>query len=329
MLRFKKIEPTLLKASNNTEIHLKQLEELKPRLNTEGLKLLERDIQLLEYGLIGENNVEFELMNSHLPIYVLKDVYLTEDNLTAQIDFLVFTNKIMVVIESKNLFGNITIDSHGNFIRSLPFRNKTVKEGIYSPITQNKRHFDLIKKKLVSAQKNIVMEYFINKDFEDFCFPLVVLANPKTILNHKYASKSIKRQIIRADQLINMIKTLHNNSKSSSLNAKTHLQWATNYLNAHQEKENTFLVKYQSYLIDNIETNHNNQDLKDSLIKYRTNTYQSEKIKAYYVFTNAQLDKMVENRPNTLEKLQSITSFKDNQIKKYGKGIIEIIKRFS
>ncbi len=44
------------------------------------------------------------------------------------------------------------------------------------------------------------------KHFADSHKPIVVLTNPKTYMNYKYAKKEIKDQIIRADQLIAYIK---------------------------------------------------------------------------------------------------------------------------
>lgn len=37
---------------------------------------------------------------------------------------------------------------------------------------------------------------------------IVVLANPKTVLNVKYAKKEVKQMVIRADQLSEFISTL-------------------------------------------------------------------------------------------------------------------------
>lgn len=51
--------------------------------------------------------------------------------------------------------------------------------------------------------------------FTDFHKSLVVLANPKTLINDRYASKEVKSKVIRADQLINTLKKYKSDSKSS------------------------------------------------------------------------------------------------------------------
>lgn len=71
----------------------------------------------------------------------------TSSGTSAQIDFLVITNKLNFVIECKNLFGNIEINSKGDFIRTIQYGNKKYKEGIYSPITQNERHLAVLKER--------------------------------------------------------------------------------------------------------------------------------------------------------------------------------------
>jgi len=124
--------------------------------------------------------------------------------LSAQIDYLVITRKINFVIECKNLYGNIEINAKGDFIRTIKYGDKFVKEGIYSPITQNQRHMELIKKLLLERKTNILTRAAFNKFFPNFYRAIIVLANPKTILNNKNAEKSIKENVIRADMNISV-----------------------------------------------------------------------------------------------------------------------------
>ena len=206
-------EPVFLKESSNSAVQLEKLKALEPMLNDEGKSLLRQDIRCLEYGITGENNIAFELKNSHMPMYILHDIYLEDGDLNAQIDYLVFTRKICFVIECKNLVGNIEINNAGDFVREMEFSGKKKKEGIYSPITQNKRHLELMKKMKVDSKANILIKFMAGKYFEHAYKPIVVLANPKTILNAKFAKKDVKDQVIRADQLVSYIKEMCNNSK--------------------------------------------------------------------------------------------------------------------
>ena len=206
-------EPVFLKESSDAEVQLEKLKALEPLLNAEGQNIIKQDIKCLEYGIAGEKHIEFELKNSHMPIYILHDIYLEDGDLSAQIDYLVFTKKICFVIECKNLYGDIEINSSGDFIRTIEFGGRKRKEGIYSPITQNQRHLELMKKIKTDNKNNILIKYMAGRYFEEFNKSVVVLANPKTILNAKYAKKEVKEKVIRADQLVKYIKEMYENSK--------------------------------------------------------------------------------------------------------------------
>ena len=151
----RKREPIFLKESSNAELQLEKLKEIEPLLNTEGQAIIKQDIKYLEYGIAGEKNIAFELKNSHMPMYILHDIYIEDGDLSAQIDYIVFTKKICFVIECKNLDGDIEINNRGEFIRTTEFYGKKKKEGIYSPITQNQRHLELMKKIRVDNKGNI------------------------------------------------------------------------------------------------------------------------------------------------------------------------------
>jgi len=60
-------------------------------------------------------------------MYILHDIYLEVDGLSAQIDYIVVTRKIIFIIECKNLIGNIEVDKRKTCIRPEP-QNKLSKE---------------------------------------------------------------------------------------------------------------------------------------------------------------------------------------------------------
>ena len=189
-------DPVFLKESNEANLQLEELKALEPLLNEQGQMLIKQDIKNLQYGIVGEKNIAFELKNLHMPMYILHDVYLQEDDLSAQIDYLVFTKKVCFVIECKNLYGNLEINNSGDFVRTVEFGNKKLKEGIYSPITQNQRHLELMKKIKVNSRGNVLTKLMTEKYFEGFYKTVVVLANPKTVLNVKFAKKEIKESTL-------------------------------------------------------------------------------------------------------------------------------------
>ena len=87
--------------------------------------------------------------------------------------------------------------------------------------------------------------------FEDFYKSVVVLANPKTVLNAKFAKKEIKKKVIRADQLVKYIKDIYVNSKVTPYSEEGLLEWANSFLILHKEVEKDYTGKYDKYRINN------------------------------------------------------------------------------
>ena len=202
---FSKNEPVILKEGSSAREHLAALESFRGSLPATVEKQLEADIRAVKAGIAGEERIMYELRNSHIDMYVLQDLFLEHDGLTAQIDFLVLTRQRYFVIECKNLYGNIVVDERGNFIRTIGGRKR---EGIYSPITQNQRHIKLIRA-MKSADRNAVLNFMLDKGFDDLYRSLIVLANPKTVLNDKAAPQEVRNKIIRADQLVATINNVN------------------------------------------------------------------------------------------------------------------------
>ena len=105
-----------------------------------------RDIMLLKQGIAGESNVYYELKNSFVPSLCLHDIRLEHDGHIAQFDFIIITPRFICVLETKKLNDNITINSDGDFFRTIldKYGRDIRHEGIYSPISQNDRHIKLL-----------------------------------------------------------------------------------------------------------------------------------------------------------------------------------------
>lgn len=249
---FKKPEVTILKESNCNRVYLEKLEALLIKAHGDVKDKIQKECAIAKAGILGEDNILFELKNSNIDMIVLQDIYIeTEDGRGAQIDFVVVTSKITFIIECKNLFGNIEIDSKGNFIRVIEYGGKKHKEGIYSPITQNERHMTILKE-CKAENKNVLQAALIRRYFNDFNNSLVVLANPKTILNDRYAKKEIKAQILRADQLIKVMKEMISKSKEKASSRKVMLEIAENILKINKEERNDYITKYEE-LVSNMQ----------------------------------------------------------------------------
>lgn len=241
--------PVFLKDNSNAEYQLSQLEELCASATGETKQMIQQEIMLVQAGIAGEKQVHFELENSHIPMYVLHDLYLEHDGLSAQIDYLIITRKHQYVLECKNLYGDIEINSSGDFIRTFSYGKHKKKEGIYSPITQNRRHMDLIRQ-IRSEEKGLLFRSAFEKNFFQNYRSVVVLSNPKTILNAKYAKKDVRNQVIRADQLAEYIRKTDSEPGAISLSEKEMEQLARFFLGIHKENPVDYAEKYRNMLTE-------------------------------------------------------------------------------
>jgi hypothetical protein len=317
--------PVFVKEESDAQRQLEVLQSLLPQAEGETKTQIENDIKLLNMGIFGENNIVFELKNSHLPMLVLHDLNLKFEGLGAQIDFLVIMRKETVIVECKNLFGNLEINSNGDFIRILDFNGRTKKEGIYSPITQNTRHLELFRKMFFSGITNPILrkikEHFVTDSFHS----VVVLANPKTVINMKYAKKEVKEQIIRADQLINYLKRLENESVRPALNDQEMYDNAKFYLSYHDSTPKDYTTKYKitPKAIPIEET-----EIYKALREYRLLKSRELNIKPYFIYNNAQMEEVIKIMPLIPEDLLKISGFDIKRVKDFGNEILEIISRY-
>lgn len=242
----KKIGPVFLKEDSDASNYIAKMQELEKRVSDADLKAeIQKKIKLASYGEYGENNISFELKNSGMDMYILHDICLVYGDLSAQIDYLVVTRKNVFIIECKNLIGNIEIDNQGNFVRTYELFGKKVKEGIYSPITQNQRHMEVLKNVRKESKGNKLFQMAFEHFFDNSYKSLIVLANPKTYLNAKFAPRDIKDKVIRADQIIQKMKDINAEKKDSDFSDKEMLEMANFFLEANQTERSDYAKNYE------------------------------------------------------------------------------------
>ena len=163
----KSIGTVFLKEDSDTSVFIDKMNALSKEVSPSIKEEIDKQIKLASYGEDGEKNIAYELKNSGIDMYVLHDIYLEQDDLSAQIDYLIVCRKKIYVLECKNLFGDIEIDSNGQFIRKYEVNGKKYKESIYSPITQNERHLNVLKEVRKASKSNIRgqrREFFLPDD---------------------------------------------------------------------------------------------------------------------------------------------------------------------
>lgn len=311
---------------------LKDLELLASKLKEgEKKEKVRRDIYYQKQGSYGENKVYFELKNSFLPVLCLHDIRLQYEDYVAQLDFVVISSRYICVLETKKLSGNIRIDSNGDFIRVFKDNNE---QGMYSPISQNRRHINILKY-VLSKELNTN-----NLKFKS----LVVLANEKTILDDSEAPTEIKNCIVKYDNVIskledihkkeNVVLTLDEMNKIGQVLIKYNKSKTYNNIAKYSIGEEDFIndrdiKEFEITNNDESSIEDDENKLFENLRSYRNKKAREEGYKpiSYHcVFSNAVIEQIIENMPDTIEELYDIKGLGKVKIGKYGEDIINILK---
>jgi hypothetical protein len=321
--------PVFTKDFSSDEKQIKDLEKLLTICNINAKSFIQNDIKKLKYGAVGENNIYYELKNSFVPMMCMHNLRIEYKGMVAQIDFVAITSKYIYIIECKNLIGDITITDKGEFIRykKNSYGKVTSKEGMYSPIVQNERHINIIKELLKDK-----LEYkYKLKRIES----LIVTANPKTVINKKYASKEISNKIIRHDQLIDTINESQKNKKIDWVFIEDDMINISNCLmKYHKEIKIDYKSKYgidtelqidKSVDTENINSIDVDDRLRENLRRYRLITSKDEELKPFMVFSNETMEELIKYKPQNIEELKNIKGFGTIKCEKYGNGILGII----
>lgn len=175
---------------------------------------------------------------------------------------------------------------------------------------------------------------------------IVVLANPKTYLNAKYAKKDVKEQVIRADQLISYIKKKDAENKRSGNSAEEMLQLAQFFLEKSQPMKSDYSKKYiemaesvkkadsaqqkeercnnpQEAAGEKEETSR--EELVKRLKQFRLEQSRKEGIKPYYIFNDSQMDDLINKKPFNKKELLNVSGFGEKKVEKYGDAILALI----
>lgn len=353
----KNIGTVFIKETSDIENFIQKMEMLREKAEGDLKQEIDKQIKMAFYGKVGEDNIFFELKNSGIDMYVLRDIYLEIDDKAAQIDYIVITRRNVYIIECKNLIGNIEIDNTGSFIRTYELMGKRIKEGIYSPITQNQRHLRVLKEVCRLNETGVLGKLTFDKKFDSNYKSIVVLANPKTYLNAKYAKKEIKNQVIRADQLVEYIKRVDEGSQETTFKPEQMQKLAQFFFEKNQDNKSDYAKKYEQMIKcieqqnepitiqstteqkndqdgekskeNTVQSNENKEKLIVQLKAFRLEQSRKENVKPYYIFKDSQMMSLIEQMPKNSDELLKIAGFGQVKIEKYGEGILNIINQFN
>mgnify|MGYP002623844119 CR=1 FL=1 len=321
-----------LKKGGELEEQIKALKTLLEKYPKN--EALQNELRLCEIGLQGEKEIEFELSNANIGMYVLHDVNMEYQDLKAQIDYIIITPAYTYFVECKKLIGNITIDSNGNFNREYYKGNNKIKEGMYSPLSQAQRHIEIYKKIWMSRNNSLMDKLFRRDNLDTWNKPLVVMANSKNVLNMRYAPKDYKYKVIKSDGLIEYLRKDYEKCDKDCLLSKEQMFNVADSImqNYNKSINEDYIAKYEKLVADGESsasvTSVSNDNVREKLIAFRKSKSKEKNLPAYYIFTNDELEKILELMPKTKYELVKANILTDVKVKLHGDEIIEIINEW-
>lgn len=341
--RGKTIEsPIFIKEFTNKDSIIGELERLKATIKDQNtLVEIDDDINKIKIENSCEKNVYYELKNSFLPIVCLHNLYIQNGSYEAKIDFLVITSQFICILETKSLSGDIVVNNNGEFIKQIKdATGKIIKEeGIYNPITQNERRVEIIRDFLC---KN-------NKIKNCPVFSLNVMSNTMSSIDMTYAPKYVKEQIIKYDQISRKLKELIEVTDVGEMVYQTIMDIG-NFLKREniEKQDNQLISKYKDSLYkrpsepkmmnketntvenraDKITSDINIDALTKELKKYRFNKAKEGNHKAYFIFSNREMEDLIEKMPTTKDELMKVFGFGKVKTEKYGDDLVKIVKKY-
>lgn len=315
--------------------NLEKLEDLLEKVGDDQKDIVESQLKKEKAGIDGERRVMYELKHLKEPCLVIHDLTLFDKNADqSQIDFVILTRNCGIVLESKSLQGNITINSDGEFTRQFVNNERKVyrKEGMYSPIRQNEIHVGVLEDLLDNFR--IIKNYPIES--------LVVISNDKTIIDKKYATKNVKDAIVKFDQLDNNIYRIISKHQDIDISDSKLLELGEALVDNDTPRTIDYVASLKLKLIDDElfeetkkaqETGFVEEDtekvIDNSLIEalkaYRLSKAKELHYQPYYIFNNAQMEQLIKLSPKTKEEFCSIEGLSEKKYEMYGKDIIAII----
>lgn len=348
--------PIWLKEFNKESEQLEDLKKLSDKVKSDKKRLIDRDIMYLSYGMDGEKNVAYEIKNSYIPMLVLHDIRIEDGDSVAQMDYVLVTKNFILVLETKSLNGDITVNESGEFIRC--FKNKSghvyKKEGIYSPVSQNERHVRILNEYL---KKNKIIKNLP-------IYSCVVIANPKGIINKYRAPQEIQNQIIKCEQLTSFIKgklEYHRVRQDFKILDKVEYNIGEFLLKNNKPIKFDYYKKYSlcdddfikddSVITSNEEVHNDNSNknnilfheniklkeksiLKDEskeiirkeLKQLRISFASKEKLPPYCIFNDETLNDILDKMPKNKEELINVKGLAKVKINKYGEAILGVLR---
>lgn len=227
-------KPHFYKASSETRHRLEFLREFWWTVSDEARPQIEQDIVMLLERIEGDKCIESTLADSDLPIVVLTDLNLAAGGVTTRIDFLVITAKFILIIECKDLYGQIEVTREGKFVRTFEYEGRALQTEIPNPFDQISQHYDVIKQLRSSSSRSELWKAVFERNFEQNYLSVAVVGNPSSTIDLRLADVDIKSRVIRCSQLADFIRDRLDSLKRDPMPEKYMYELAYFFMSMHR-----------------------------------------------------------------------------------------------
>ncbi|WP_100330422.1 HRDC domain-containing protein [Bacillus xiapuensis] len=149
---------------------------------------------------------------------------------------------------------------------------------------------------------------------------VVVFSNIKTVINTKKTSEHVKKKILRVDGLVGYIK--------QELEKSSPVHFLDNRMVEMKLLEETISKQNESNELM-VSVNTNNNDLEETLKRFRMKLATGQNVKAFHIFSNKPLEELILKQPCNLVVLKTIHGIGEMKINAFGEELIGFIKTSS
>ncbi|ARK32191.1 nuclease-related domain-containing protein [Halalkalibacter krulwichiae] len=193
---------------------------------------LQTDLEKRLAGDNGEHSLEYPLSFLAKEAYKVKQsLRLQHEHYYFQMDFLVISKKFFVVIEVKNMKGELFFDQHfKQLIQKVEGRQKAYPD----PLIQVNRH------------KSLLQGWLSQNQFADLpIIPLIVISNPHSLIRTNMDPEVLAQKVIHRDALPEKINLLDQNFQEDILSETELIRLENLLIKHHTPLDPKILVKYQ------------------------------------------------------------------------------------
>lgn len=293
---------------------IQQLEKLQ--------KNFEENLSKQEHGLTGENIICNILERDNQNLYILPNMNFAKDRTfntkkaTIQIDIIVISQKLIYLLEVKNIFSghNIEYEIEDNFILCHRLTdNGTWEDRIKKTkpfkinLFQNNDHYKML--------SDIMKKDIELRPYEPRLYNVFVLANSKGKFYFKNTSKN-PSNILLGENLQTFIRETDKKYKGKPLCLDDMKNIADALIKKSVENSHSYVKTSQKEDLNNIKLYIKLKERRQEL---------SKGIPPYRICTDDALSEIATKHPKTMEELRKIKGFGDKNTLKYGKDILKTI----